>query len=52
MQASELLQRIESKSAPLIIDPRSEIEFKRGHSTISLVTIVIVASLAINILGS
>jgi rhodanese-related sulfurtransferase len=31
MQASELLQRIKSKSAPVIIDPRSEIEFKRGH---------------------
>ena len=31
MQASELLQRIQSKSAPVIIDPRSEIEFKRGH---------------------
>ena len=31
MQASELLQRIESKSAPVIIDPRSEMEFKRGH---------------------
>ena len=31
MQASELLQRIQSKSAPVIIDPRSEMEFKRGH---------------------
>ncbi len=31
MQASELLQRIESNRAPVIIDPRSEIEFKRGH---------------------
>jgi rhodanese-related sulfurtransferase len=31
MQASELLQRIQSNSAPVIIDPRSEIEFKRGH---------------------
>jgi len=31
MQASELLQRIESKRAPVIIDPRSEIEFRRGH---------------------
>ncbi len=31
MQASELLKRIESKGAPLIIDPRSEIEFKKGH---------------------
>jgi phage shock protein E len=31
MLASELLQRIESHSAPVIIDPRSESEFKRGH---------------------
>jgi hydroxyacylglutathione hydrolase len=31
MLASELLQRIRSNSAPLIIDPRSEIEFKGGH---------------------
>ena len=31
MQTSELLQRIESSSAPVIIDPRSEMEFKRGH---------------------
>jgi rhodanese-related sulfurtransferase len=31
MQASELLQRIKSNSAPVIIDPRSETEFKRGH---------------------
>jgi rhodanese-related sulfurtransferase len=31
MEASELLQRIESNQAPLIIDTRSEIEFKRGH---------------------
>jgi hydroxyacylglutathione hydrolase len=31
MQASELLQRINSNSAPVIIDPRSEIEFKKGH---------------------
>jgi rhodanese-related sulfurtransferase len=31
MQASELLQRIKSNSAPVIIDPRSEIEFNRGH---------------------
>jgi len=31
MKANELLKRIESKSAPLIIDPRSEMEFKRGH---------------------
>jgi rhodanese-related sulfurtransferase len=31
MKASELLKRIESKSAPLIVDPRSEFEFKKGH---------------------
>jgi hydroxyacylglutathione hydrolase len=31
MLASELFQRIKSNSAPAIIDPRSEIEFKRGH---------------------
>ena len=31
MKANELLKRIESKSAPVIIDPRSETEFKRGH---------------------
>jgi rhodanese-related sulfurtransferase len=31
MKASELLKRIESKSAPLIVDPRSEIEFGKGH---------------------
>jgi hydroxyacylglutathione hydrolase len=31
MQASELLQRIKSNNAPVIIDPRSEMEFKRGH---------------------
>jgi hydroxyacylglutathione hydrolase len=31
MQASELFQRIKSNSAPVIIDPRSEIEFKKGH---------------------
>jgi hydroxyacylglutathione hydrolase len=31
MQASELLQRIKSNRAPVIIDPRSEIEFKGGH---------------------
>jgi len=30
-QAHELLQLIEAKQAPLIIDARSEIEFKRGH---------------------
>jgi hydroxyacylglutathione hydrolase len=31
VQASELLQRIQSNRAPLVIDARSEIEFKRGH---------------------
>jgi rhodanese-related sulfurtransferase len=31
MTAKELLKRIESKSAPVILDPRSEIEFKGGH---------------------
>jgi len=31
MRASELLQRIESKRAPLIVDARSEAEFKRVH---------------------
>jgi rhodanese-related sulfurtransferase len=31
MQASELLQRIESNRAPLIIDARSEFEFRHSH---------------------
>ena len=31
MQTSELLHRIESNSAPVIIDARTGIEFKRGH---------------------
>jgi rhodanese-related sulfurtransferase len=31
MQASELLQRIKSNRAPVIVDARSAIEFKRGH---------------------
>jgi hydroxyacylglutathione hydrolase len=31
MQAQELLRRIESNSAPVVIDPRSEIEFGSGH---------------------
>jgi len=31
MKADELLRRIESKSEPVIVDPRSEFEFKRGH---------------------
>ena len=31
MKASELHQRIEANTAPVIIDPRSEIEFNKGH---------------------
>jgi len=31
MKANELLKRINSKSAPVIIDARTGIEFKRGH---------------------
>jgi len=31
MKANELLDRIESKSAPVIIDARTGFEFKRGH---------------------
>jgi rhodanese-related sulfurtransferase len=31
MKAKDLLKRIESKSAPVIIDARTGIEFKRGH---------------------
>jgi rhodanese-related sulfurtransferase len=31
MKANELLKRIESKSAPVIIDACTEIEFKRCH---------------------
>jgi rhodanese-related sulfurtransferase len=31
MKAKELLKRIESKSAPVVIDARTGIEFKRGH---------------------
>ena len=31
MKAKQLLKRIESKSAPVIIDARTGIEFKRGH---------------------
>jgi hydroxyacylglutathione hydrolase len=31
MQADELLQRIKSNRAPVIIDPRSPAEFKGGH---------------------
>jgi rhodanese-related sulfurtransferase len=31
MQASELHQRITSNRAPVILDPRSPIEFNKGH---------------------
>ena len=31
MKATKLLKRIQSKSAPAIIDARTGIEFKRGH---------------------
>jgi hydroxyacylglutathione hydrolase len=31
MQASELLERIKSNKSPVVIDTRSEFEFKRGH---------------------
>jgi len=31
MQASELLRRIQSNSAPVVVDTRSEFEFGRGH---------------------
>jgi rhodanese-related sulfurtransferase len=31
MKAKELLKRIESKKAPVTIDARTGIEFKRGH---------------------
>jgi hydroxyacylglutathione hydrolase len=31
MKANKLLKRIESKIAPVIIDARTGIEFKRGH---------------------
>jgi rhodanese-related sulfurtransferase len=31
MQASELLQRIKSSNAPVVVDTRSEFEFGRGH---------------------
>ena len=31
MKANELLKRIESNSAPPVIDARSATEFKRGH---------------------
>jgi hydroxyacylglutathione hydrolase len=31
MKAAELLERIKSGNAPLIVDPRSEVEFRKGH---------------------
>ena len=31
MQANELLRRIQSNTAPVVVDTRSEFEFKRGH---------------------
>jgi len=31
MQAIELLRRIEADDAPVIVDPRSEMEFRKGH---------------------
>jgi hydroxyacylglutathione hydrolase len=31
MQASELLERIKSNKPPVVVDTRSEFEFKRGH---------------------
>lgn len=31
MNAAELLQRIQSNTAPVLIDPRSPMEFKSGH---------------------
>jgi rhodanese-related sulfurtransferase len=31
MKANDLLKRIESKRAPVIVDARTGIEFKRGH---------------------
>jgi rhodanese-related sulfurtransferase len=31
MKASKLLKRIESKTAPVILDTRTALEFKRGH---------------------
>jgi len=31
IKPDELLRRIQAKSAPVIVDPRSELEFKRGH---------------------
>jgi hydroxyacylglutathione hydrolase len=31
MQANELLQRIKSNNAPVVVDTRSEMEFRKGH---------------------
>jgi hydroxyacylglutathione hydrolase len=31
VQAKELLRRMGTKGAPILLDPRSPIEFKRGH---------------------
>ena len=31
MQAKELLRRLGTKGGPLLLDPRSPVEFKRGH---------------------
>jgi len=31
MKADELLRRIQSNTAPVVVDTRSEIEFRRGH---------------------
>jgi rhodanese-related sulfurtransferase len=31
MQASELVERIKSNNAPVVVDTRSEFEFRRGH---------------------
>ena len=31
IKPDELLRRIESKGTPVIVDPRSELEFARGH---------------------
>jgi hydroxyacylglutathione hydrolase len=31
MQANELLRRIQSNNAPVVVDTRSEFEFRRGH---------------------
>jgi rhodanese-related sulfurtransferase len=31
MQASELFERIKANNAPVVVDTRSEFEFRRGH---------------------